>query len=102
GRFVVSATLLHADGFRRGDLDMVDIIPVPNRLEDPVRKAEGQNVLDRFFAQLVVDTVDLLLVEDVLNVQIEPAGGFVIPAQRLRDNYSPPIPVLFAHQTCAA
>ena len=44
---------------------MIDVVPVPERLEDPVGEAEDQEVLDRLLAEVVVDAVDLLLDEDV-------------------------------------
>jgi hypothetical protein len=43
---------------------VVDVVAVPERLEDGVGEAEDQQVLHRLLAQVVVDAVDLLLVED--------------------------------------
>jgi hypothetical protein len=38
---------------------MVDVGPVPDRLEQRVGKAQGQEVLDRFLAEIMIDPVDL-------------------------------------------
>jgi hypothetical protein len=40
---------------------VVDVVAVPDRLEQPVREAERQHVLDRLLAQVVVDAEDLRL-----------------------------------------
>ena len=47
---------------RLGDVDLhvVDVLPVPDRLEQAVGEAEGQDVLRRLLAQEVVDAEDLL------------------------------------------
>ena len=59
------AAALDADRLGHGDLDRVDVAPIPDRLEEPVAEAEDGEVLDRLLAQVVVDAVDLVLVEDV-------------------------------------
>src|SRR5712664_1332581 len=65
GGFIEAAAMLDADGFRGGDLHVVDVVPIPQRLDDVVGEAKDQNVLDRFFAKVMVDAVDLILVEDL-------------------------------------
>ena len=62
--FVVAAAVLHAHGLGHGDLHVVDVAPVPDRLEQGVGEAERQDVLHRLLAQVVVDAEDLALVED--------------------------------------
>ena len=46
------------------NLHMVDVVPVPDRLEHSVGKAQHQNVPHGLFAEIVIDPVDLALVED--------------------------------------
>jgi len=48
-----------AFGFADGDLHMVDIFAIPDRFEDAVGKAHDHQILDSFFAQIVVDPEDL-------------------------------------------
>ena len=48
------------------DLDVVDVLAVPDGLEEAVGEPEGQDVLGRLLAQEVVDTEDLVVVEDLL------------------------------------
>ena len=64
GRVVVAAAPLHAELLGHRDLHVVDVAPVPDRLEDAVGEAEDQDVLDRLLAEVVVDAVDLVLAQD--------------------------------------
>src|SRR5882724_10920955 len=59
--FVKAATVLDADGFGRGDLHVVNVVAIPERLDDVVGKAEDHDVLHGLFAEIVIDAVDLLL-----------------------------------------
>ena len=59
-RFVVIRGAIRDTGrFCSRDLHLLDVTPIPDRLEDPVRKAEYQKVLNGFFSQVVVNPVDL-------------------------------------------
>ena len=60
---VVAAAALDADRLGDGDLHVVDVAAVPDRLEDAVGEAEDHQVLDGLLAEVVIDAVDLLLVE---------------------------------------
>src|SRR5207244_11756781 len=59
GCIVVAAAGFDPDGFSYGDLHMIDVAAVPNWLEDSIGKPERQNVLDSFFTQIVINTIDL-------------------------------------------
>ena len=47
------------------DLDMVDVIAIPDRLEHAVGKAQHQDVLHRLLAEVMIDPVNLVLVDDL-------------------------------------
>ena len=64
GLLVEGAAALDAEVLGHGDLHVVDVAPVPERLEDAVAEAEDEQVADGLLAQVVVDAVDLRLVED--------------------------------------
>ena len=53
------------------DLHVVDVVAVPDRLEQPVREPERQDVLRRLLAEEVVDPEDLLLVEHLVQRGVE-------------------------------
>ena len=61
---VVAGARADADVLGRGDLDVVDVVAVPDRLEHVVREPERHHVLDGLLAQVVVDAEDLALAED--------------------------------------
>ena len=67
---------------------MVDIISVPDGLEDAVGKPEDQQVLHRFLAKVMVDAVHLLFVEHRHHLSVELAGGLQVHAEGLL-NYDP-------------
>src|SRR5690348_18447695 len=56
---VCSSDLFDPDRLGRSDLHMLHVTPVPDRLEDAIRKPEHQEVLHRFFAKIVIDAVNL-------------------------------------------
>src|SRR5690606_8797153 len=62
--------------------------------EDPVGEAEGEDVLDRLLAQVVVDPEDLLLLEDAEQAVIERPRALEIPPERLLDDQARPAPRL--------
>ena len=71
GGVVEFAAPLDAERLRDGDLDMVDMVSIPQRLENAVGEAEHQDVLDRLFPEIVVDAIDLALGEHAEDVAIE-------------------------------
>ena len=76
------------DGERLGDvdLDVVDVISVPDRLEEAVGEAQGEDVLDRLLAEEVVDAEDVRLAEDGVHGRVELLRAREIDAERLLDD----------------
>ena len=60
---VVAGAVVGADGFADGDLDVIDVFVIPDRLENGVGETHDHQVLDGFLAQIVVDAEDLLFLE---------------------------------------
>ncbi len=83
GFFVEGAAAFDADAFRRGDLDVVDEVAVPDGLEDAVGKAKDQHVLHGFLAEVVIDAEDLVLAEDGVDVVVQFFGAFKVVAEGL-------------------
>ena len=52
-----------SDVLRDGDLDVVDVMPVPQWFEYRVGESKDEQVLDGFLAEVVIDAEDLLLRE---------------------------------------
>ena len=64
---VVAGPAADADVLGHRDLHVVDVVGVPDRLEHLVGEAQGQQVLDRLLAEVVVDAEDRVGGEDVLD-----------------------------------
>jgi len=63
GLFVELASALDAERLGHRDLDVVDVVAIPDRLEKRVREAEDRQVLDGSLAEVVIDAEDVGLVE---------------------------------------
>jgi hypothetical protein len=86
--FVKRPATLNANALRSRDLHMIDVVAVPYRLKDAVRKAKHQNVLDGLLAQIVIDPEDLAFVENFIYFIIQLARAIKIMSKRLLYNYS--------------
>ena len=80
----------NAFGFRHGDLHMINIVVIPDGFEARIGKAEDQHVLDRLFAQVVIDAVELLFTDLLEQLAIQRPRGRGIMPKRLFDNDSTP------------
>ena len=69
-----------------GDLHARDEVPVPDRLEDRVREAQVEDVLDRHLPEEVVDAVELRLVDERVQLRVQRARGGEVVAERLLDD----------------
>jgi hypothetical protein len=63
GRVVVAGAALHAERLGHGDLHVVDMRGVPQRLEQGVGEAQRHQVLHRLLAEIMVDAVDAVFRE---------------------------------------
>ena len=77
---------------------MVDVVAVPNRLENRIGKPQHQDVLHRLLAEVVVDAIDLLFVEDAVQRVVELVGTSGIAAERFFD-HDPPGAIFFVGQS---
>jgi hypothetical protein len=71
---VIGAAALDADGLGHGDLHVLDVARVPERLEERVGEADRHQVLDGLLPEIVVDPVDLVLVEMRRELGVERAS----------------------------
>ena len=86
GCLVVLSAAFDADVFGHRDLHVVDVAPVPDGLEDPIGKAEHEDVLYGLFAQVVVDAIDLLFGEDAVDCLVERLRALQVVPERLLDH----------------
>ena len=83
---VIRPARLHADRLAHRDLYVVDVLAVPQRLEDAVGEAQDQDVLDGLLAEIVVDPVDLPLAEHPRDQPVQLLGALQVAAERLLDD----------------
>jgi len=90
GLFIETAALFDADGFGRGDLHVVDVIAIPDRLEEAVGKSNCQDALDGFLAEKMIDAINLLFVPNLEQSCVQRLGGVDVVTERLLDDDAPP------------
>ena len=71
GLFVEPLAASDAEALGHGDLHALDVVAVPDRLEKRVREAEVQQILHRFFAEIVIDAEDARLGEGLMQRAVE-------------------------------
>jgi hypothetical protein len=77
---VEPAAALDAEALRHGDLDALDVVPVPNRLQEGIGKAKEEEILHRLLAEVMVDAKDRCLGEDRMQSVIQAlCRGQVVP-----------------------
>ena len=80
---------------------MVDVVAVPNRLEDGVGEPQHQDVLHGLLAQVMIDAIDLVFVENAMHGFVQALRRIGVAAERLFDD-DPPRPVHFVGQSASA
>ena len=83
---VKSAAALDTKIFCHGYLHALDIVAVPERLHKRIREAEGNHVIHRSLAQIVVDPEDCSFIELAEKHFIEMLRRWQVVPERLLDN----------------
>ena len=81
--FVETGPPAKAQGLGHVDLNMVDEVSIPDRLEEAIGETKGQDVLSRLLAQEMIDTKNLLFGEDFMQLGVQPDRAFKVGAERL-------------------
>ncbi len=95
---VIPGAATRTDVLGHGDLDVVHIVRVPQRLEQLVRETQRQDVLDRFLTQVVVDPEHRIRREHRLHNVVQLPGGLQVMPERLLDHHPPPLLALSLRQ----
>src|ERR1019366_1829703 len=69
---------------------MIDITPVPDGFKDAICQTEYQDILHRFFTEVVVDAENLFLAEDFPDLAVQFFGRGKVVAEWLFYNYTCP------------
>ena len=82
GCIIIPGSVLDTDRLGDGDLDMIDVIAVPDRLEDRVRKSQHEDVLNGFLAEVMIDSIDLGFAEVAADTIVQFNGTLKVSAER--------------------
>ena len=85
-RVVEVAAVLDAEVLRHRDLDGLEVVPVPDRLEHRVREPQVEDLLEAHLPEVVVDPVELRLVDVLVQLVGERARRRAVVAERLLDD----------------
>ena len=94
GLLVVGPSMLDAEVFRDGDLDVLHRVAVPDRFEDRVGKAKRQEILHGLFAQVVIDPIDLGLLKVAMQQRIQGPGRMKVVSEWFLDHDADPAATL--------
>ncbi len=83
---VIAGARFDPDLFGDGDLDVVDEIAVPDRLEDGVGEALHEQVLYGLLAEVVVDAENLRFVEHARQLLVQGLGAGEVATERFFDD----------------
>jgi hypothetical protein len=81
--------VLDAEVFGHRDLNGLEVVPGPERLEHRVREAQEQDLFETHLPEVVVDSVELGLVQVLVKLGGELVRGSAIMAERLLDDHAP-------------
>ena len=88
GSVVVVAAAFDADGLGHGDLHLLDVARVPQRLEQRVAEAQREQVLHAFLAEVVVDAEHAVFVEHAGHAVVDLDGAGQVVADRLFQHHA--------------
>ena len=73
--------------FTDGNLDMIDVFAIPDRLEHAIGEAQHHQILNRLFSQIMINAKDLRFIEHLCERRIDLFRGFKIVSDRLFYNH---------------
>ena len=82
GGIVIAGAAFDAQGLGDGDLHMIDMGGVPDRLEQGIGKAQGHQVLDGLLAEIMIDAIDVLFAENAADRIIDARAPTQGPCRR--------------------
>jgi hypothetical protein len=80
---------------------MVDVSSVPQGLKHRVGQAEHEDILDRLFPYIVIDSKDLMFAKDQMKRAIEAARALQVMAEWFFDDDADPS-IILCRKACVA
>ena len=73
-------------GFGNGDLNVINELRIPQWFKQHIAKPHSDQVLNRFFAQIVINTINLIFAEMFGQGRVQRTRGFQILAKGFFNN----------------
>ena len=70
GCIIEAAATTDIQRFSDGDLHMIDVIAIPDRLEHAVGETQHQDVLNRLLTEIMIDPVELALLDQLQQIAV--------------------------------
>ena len=86
GALVIAGAVADTAGLGHGDLHLIDMIAVPQGLDQGIGETEHQEILHCLLAQVVIDPVDALLCKMPVQAGIQAQGAGEVLAEGLFDH----------------
>ena len=87
-RVVEVAAIRDAEAFRHRDLNRLDVVAIPHRLQHRVREPEVENLLEPHLAEVVVDAEQLRLVDVLVQLVRQRVRRLTVVAERLLHDHT--------------
>src|SRR4051794_7864050 len=91
GPIIEAPAALHSEIFRHGDLDLVDIVAIPDRFQERICESEEDEVLDGALSQIMIDAEDVLLREMLVQHAVQRPRRLPIAPEGFLDDEPRPV-----------
>ena len=81
-RIIIATARADTEAFSHRDLHTINVLTIPEWLEDRVTKTLHKQILNGFLAEVVVDTINLRLLEDAADHFIQLTSRLQVLAER--------------------
>jgi hypothetical protein len=87
-RDIEMPAILHAEALGHRDLNRREVVAVPHRLEHRVREPQVQDLLEPHLAEEVIDSVELRLLDVLVQLRRQLSSGGEVVAEGLLDHHA--------------
>ena len=73
---IVATAFFNPQAFSKGNLDIVNKVSVPEVVKNEIAETNGKDILDHFFAKVVVNSEDLFFIKGFFQFFVELTSRF--------------------------
>ena len=79
---IVTTAFFNPQAFSKGNLDIVNKVSVPEVVKNEIAETDSKDVLDHFFAKVVVNPEDLFFIKGFFQFLVELTSCFQVCTER--------------------